>query len=80
MSVGHTPEGLGVPAAVGVGGNLEDHVTRAEHLAWCKRRAIEAVDSGDLAGAVASMTSGQARRDRGVGHPDVDVRRDAGRR
>ena len=31
--------------------------TRAEHLAWCKERALEYVDRGDLAGAVASMMS-----------------------
>jgi hypothetical protein len=30
---------------------------RAEHLAWCKQRALEYVDAGDLASAVASMTS-----------------------
>lgn len=32
-------------------------MTRAEHLAWCKERALEYVDRGDLAAAVASMTS-----------------------
>jgi hypothetical protein len=31
--------------------------TRAEHLAWCKSRAIELLDRGDLTGAVASMMS-----------------------
>jgi hypothetical protein len=32
-------------------------MTRDEHLAWCKQRALEYVDAGDLANAVASMTS-----------------------
>lgn len=32
-------------------------MTRAEHLAWCKERALEYVDAGDLANAVASMGS-----------------------
>ena len=32
-------------------------MTRAEHLAWCKQRALEYVDRGDLVGAFASMTS-----------------------
>jgi hypothetical protein len=32
-------------------------MTRAEHLAWCKERALEYVDAGDLPNAVASMTS-----------------------
>lgn len=31
--------------------------TRAEHLAWCKARAVEMLDSGDIAGAAASMIS-----------------------
>jgi hypothetical protein len=29
--------------------------TRAEHLEWCKQRAREYLDRGDLANAVASM-------------------------
>lgn len=32
-------------------------MNRADHLAWCKQRALEYVDQGDLASAVASMTS-----------------------
>jgi hypothetical protein len=32
-------------------------MTRAEHLAWAKQRALEYVDAGDLPNAVASMTS-----------------------
>jgi hypothetical protein len=31
--------------------------TREEHLAWCKERALEYVAAGDLANAVASMSS-----------------------
>lgn len=31
--------------------------TRDEHLAWCKSRAIEILNEGDPAGAVASMIS-----------------------
>jgi hypothetical protein len=34
-----------------------DRGSRAEHLAWCKQRALEYVDRGDLTGALASMTS-----------------------
>jgi hypothetical protein len=30
-------------------------LTRDEHLAWCKRRALEYVGAGDLTHAVASM-------------------------
>lgn len=32
-------------------------MTRAEHMAWCKQRALEYVDSGDLNEAFASMAS-----------------------
>ena len=31
--------------------------TREEHLAWCKDRALAYVEAGDLAGALASMSS-----------------------
>lgn len=32
-------------------------MTRDEHLAWCKRRALEYFAAGDVQQAVASMTS-----------------------
>ena len=32
-------------------------MTRSEHLNWCKQRALEYVDAGDLDQAVASMAS-----------------------
>ena len=41
-------------------------VTRDEHLAWCKRRALEYVDAGDLTNAVVSMGSELKK------HPDTD--------
>jgi hypothetical protein len=41
-------------------------LTRDEHLAWCKRRALEYVDTGDLTHAVASMASDLKT------HPDTD--------
>jgi hypothetical protein len=41
-------------------------VTRNEHLAWCKSRALEYVDADDLAYAVASMASDLKK------HPDTD--------
>jgi len=39
--------------------------TRAEHLAWCKQRALELVDRGDLAQAVSSMIGDM------LNHPDT---------
>ena len=41
-------------------------LTRDEHLAWCKRRALEYVDAGDLTQAVASLASDLKT------HPDTD--------
>ena len=32
-------------------------MTKEQHLAWCKKRALEYVDRGDLQNAVASMMS-----------------------
>jgi hypothetical protein len=40
--------------------------TRAEHLALCKRRALEYVDAGDLQNAMASMLSDMRK------HPDTN--------
>jgi hypothetical protein len=39
---------------------------RAEHLAWCKQRALAYVDAGDLQGAFASMASDMRK------HPETD--------
>jgi hypothetical protein len=39
--------------------------TRAEHLSWCKERALEYVEAGDLINAVASMGSDLAK------HPET---------
>lgn len=41
-------------------------MTRAEHLSWAKRRALEYVDHGDLASAVASLSSDLRK------HPDIN--------
>jgi hypothetical protein len=39
--------------------------SRAEHLAWCKQRALEYVDAGDNQGAFTSMASDMSK------HPDT---------
>ncbi|WP_046869339.1 hypothetical protein [Microvirga massiliensis] len=41
-------------------------MTRAEHLDWCKARAREYLETGDLAQAVASMTSDMRK------HPETE--------
>jgi hypothetical protein len=38
-------------------------MSRQEHLAWAKERALEHVEAGDLPGAVASMTSDLMKSD-----------------
>jgi hypothetical protein len=35
----------------------ETAVTRAEHISWCKQRALEYVERNELSDAVASMLS-----------------------
>lgn len=40
--------------------------TRAEHLAWCKKRALEYVDAGDCNQAFASMASDLSK------HPETE--------
>jgi hypothetical protein len=42
-------------------------ISREEHLAWCKARALEYVHEGDLADAVASMISDMGK------HPETEV-------
>ena len=39
--------------------------TRAEHMAWCKKAALEYLDAGDVTNAVASMCSDLSK------HPDT---------
>jgi len=41
-------------------------MTREEHIAWCKKRALEYVDEGDLTNAFASMASDLRK------HPDTE--------
>jgi hypothetical protein len=44
-------------------------MTRDEHLAWCKARALEYLDAGDLGNAVASMASDLTKHpETGRGH------------
>ncbi len=37
----------------------------SEHLDWCKQRALEYLDRGDLGSAVASMTSDMGKHPEG---------------
>lgn len=42
--------------------------TRAEHLAWCKTRALAYADAGDAKNALASMTSDLGKHPETIGH------------
>lgn len=42
--------------------------SRAEHVAWCKRRALEYVERGELAEAMASMASDLEKHSETAGH------------
>lgn len=43
-------------------------MTRHEHIAWCKQRALEYVDRGELADALASMLSDLRKHDETKDH------------
>jgi len=48
-------------------------VTRDEHLAWCKQRALEYVDAGDLRNAFASMVSDLNKHEETRGHSGSEL-------
>jgi hypothetical protein len=47
--------------------------TRAEHLAWCKRRALEYLDRGDRTNAFASMMSDLGKHEETDGHAGIQL-------
>lgn len=47
--------------------------TRAEHLAWCKRRALEYVEAGDIVNAFASMASDLGKHPETEGHIGIQL-------
>lgn len=38
-------------------------MTRKEHIEWCKKRALEYIDAGDIASAYSSMCSDLGKHD-----------------
>jgi hypothetical protein len=48
-----------------------DAMTRAEHLAWCKQRALEYVERGKLIDALASMGSDLDKHAETYGHAGI---------
>ena len=47
--------------------------TREEHVDWCKKRALEYVDRGDLANALSSMISDLSKHKETADHPAIMV-------
>lgn len=48
-------------------------MTRTEHLDWCKSRALEYVNSGDLKNAWASMCSDLNKHPETEGHISIQL-------
>ena len=48
-------------------------ITRTEHLAWCKERALEYVDAGDIDGGLASMLSDLGKHKETAWHPAMGL-------
>ena len=48
-------------------------MTRSEHVAWCKQRALEYVDMGDLENAYASMCSDLNKHPETAGHSAIGL-------
>lgn len=48
-------------------------MNRQEHLEWCKKRALEYVDKGDLTNAFASMLSDLRKHPETAGHPAMET-------
>lgn len=47
--------------------------TRAEHIDWCKKRALEYVDRGDLVTGWTSMLSDLGKHPETAGHPAIQL-------
>jgi len=46
-------------------------MTRAEHLVWCKQRALEYVEANQLTNAFSSMASDLQKHKETEGHPAI---------
>lgn len=48
-------------------------MTRQEHLGWCKKRAIEYLDDGDVNNAWTSMASDLGKHPETAGHSAIGL-------
>ena len=51
----------------------ETQITREEHLDWCKKRALEYVDMGDINQAWASMASDMRKHQKTANHAAIQL-------
>ena len=52
---------------------MSETTTRAEHLAWAKKRALAYVDAGDTLQAYTSMASDLGKHPETANHPGIDL-------
>jgi len=48
-------------------------ITRKEHLDWCKKRALEYVEKGEMEGAYASFVSDMNKHKETKNHPAIKL-------
>lgn len=48
-------------------------MNRHEHMAWCKQRALQILDEGDLTGAYASMVSDLTKHTETKNHLAIEL-------
>lgn len=48
-------------------------MTRSEHLEWCKKRALEYIDSGNISDAYSSMVSDLRKHPETVDHNAIGL-------
>lgn len=48
-------------------------MTRQEHLDWCKRRALENIEAGELTNTLASMFSDLSKHQETENHPAIQL-------
>ena len=49
------------------------NMEREEHLEWCKQRAYEYLDGGDINGAYGSFVSDMRKHPETANHPAIDL-------
>jgi len=48
-------------------------LTRDEHIAWCKKRALEYVDNGEVINAITSIASDLRKHPETKNHPGIQL-------